>query len=123
MSNEPSVHLSKKGKVTLTVTLTAAAAVLYGAVQAGMYLANKQRDFSDMQFTVGTLKQDTQSLTMLYAKGQVDAESLAAVGTGTELSCRCVCRPDQPGRGGGSSTLPARAPGAALPRSSSHPVP
>lgn len=123
MSNEPAVSLSKKGGVKLTLTLTAAVTALYGAVQAGMYVANKQRDFTEMQDTVGQVKQDTQSLTMLYAKGSVDAETMAAVGSGTRLSCSCVCQPEQPGRGGGSPTVPARGSGSAMPRSSGHPLP
>jgi hypothetical protein len=122
MSNEPAVHITKKGGVKLTFTLAAAASVLYGAVQGGMWLANKQRDFAEVQTAVGTLKQDTQSLTM-YAKETVDAETLAALGSGARLACSCVCKPEQPGRGGGSSTVPARAPGSAMPRTSSHPVP
>lgn len=123
MSNEPSVHLSKRGGVKLTLTLTAAATALWAVFQAGLYVANKQRDFTEMQDTVGQVKQDTQSLTLMYAKGSIDEESLGALGSGTRLSCSCVCRPEQSGRGGGSSTVPARTPGPAMPRSSGHPMP
>jgi hypothetical protein len=123
VSNEPAVHITKKGGVKLTVTLAAAASALYGAVQGGMWLANRQRDFAEVQVAVGTLKQDTQSLTMLYAKETLDAETLAALDSGARLVCSCVCKPEQPGRGGGSSTVPARAPGPAMSRPSGHPLP